>query len=293
MDPDRDLHPVAAGDLAFPCLDRGAGDPVVLVHGGASDARTWTPLVPTLAASHRAIAYSRRFAWPNPPLPPDADDPIATHVADLAALLAALGAAPAHLVGHSWGGLVALLTAMRHPDLVRSLVLIEPPALTLFVSVPPRPRELARLALRRPGAALAIVAFGARAIAPTERAFRRGDDDAALTAFGRGILGPRAFAALTDERRAQVRANLATDRALMLRGGWPRLDADELAALATPTLLLVGDRSPSIFRHLAAGLRDTLPRADLVPIAGTSHLVHEDAPTATATAINTFLAAHA
>jgi pimeloyl-ACP methyl ester carboxylesterase len=66
------------------------------------------------------------------------------HVDDLAAFLRAIDAVPAHLVGNSWGAFIALLTAIRHPDLVRTLVLEEAPVMPLFVSAPPRPPERVR-----------------------------------------------------------------------------------------------------------------------------------------------------
>jgi pimeloyl-ACP methyl ester carboxylesterase len=125
------------------------------------------------------------------------------HVDDLASFLGAIDAASAHLVGSSWGGFICLLTAIRHPELVSTLVLEEPPVLSLFVSTPPKPRELLPLLLRRPLLALAIVRFGARTIAPAQRAFRRGHDEEAIRRFGLGVLGREGYAA--SARRACAR----------------------------------------------------------------------------------------
>jgi pimeloyl-ACP methyl ester carboxylesterase len=273
--------------------ERGTGAPIVLVHGGASDVRTWDGQIERLSGAHRVVAYSRRYARPNAPIDPDADDPLLPHVEDLVALARQVGAVPAHLVGHSWGGLVCLLAAMRHPELVRTLVLMEAPALTLFVSMPPRPAELLRLLAARPRTALTILAFGVRAVEPARRAFRRGDLDAGLRAFGRGVLGPRAFERLSPERLRQARENVAADRAQPLGAGSPPLEASAVRRVQAPTLLLTGAASPPLFRLLAEGLRERLPRAQRVEIAGASHLLHEDAPEATSAAILAFLARHA
>jgi pimeloyl-ACP methyl ester carboxylesterase len=95
--------------------ERGEGRTVVFVHGSASDLRTWEQQVPAIAESHRAIAYSRRYARPNGDIAPGVDDQMSPHVDDLVAFLRAIDAAPAHLVGHSRGAFICLLTAIRQP----------------------------------------------------------------------------------------------------------------------------------------------------------------------------------
>jgi len=117
----------------------------VFVHGSGSDLRTWQRQLPVIGRAYRAIAYSRRYARPNADIGPGADDQMLPHVEDLAAFLRAIGAVPAHLVGNSWGAFICLLTAVRHPDMVRTLVIEEPPVMSLFVSTPPRPAELLRI----------------------------------------------------------------------------------------------------------------------------------------------------
>lgn len=72
------------------------------------------------------IAYSRRYHWPNLPPGKDADASVERQAGDLAAIIQAMGIAPAHTVGHSYGGAVALDLTLRPPELVRTLVLAEP-----------------------------------------------------------------------------------------------------------------------------------------------------------------------
>jgi pimeloyl-ACP methyl ester carboxylesterase len=103
---------VSVNGVTLAYREQGVGEPVVLVHG-ASDLRIWEHQEIAVADAFRSIAYSRRYARPNADIEPDIDDQMLPHVEDLAALLNALRAAPAHLVGHSWGGFVALLTAVR------------------------------------------------------------------------------------------------------------------------------------------------------------------------------------
>jgi pimeloyl-ACP methyl ester carboxylesterase len=147
---------VNGATLAY--LERGQGQSVVFVHGGYSDLRTWLPqLDPFAAAGYRALAYSRRYARPNEDIPQGQDDQLGPHVNDLLSLLRGLQLAPAHLVGNSWGAFICLLAALREPDLVRTLVLGEPPVLPLFISNTPRAGELVRLFLRSPSDAIAII----------------------------------------------------------------------------------------------------------------------------------------
>jgi pimeloyl-ACP methyl ester carboxylesterase len=287
------VRTAAVDGIALAYREQGEGDAVVFVHGSASDLRTWEQQLPAIGTSYRAIAYSRRYARPNEDIEPGADDQMLPHVDDLAALLRLIGAAPAHLVGHSWGAFICLLAAIRHPEIVRSLVLQEPPVLSLFVSTPPLLRELFPLLVRRPRTALAILEFGAGTIAPAQRAFRRGDDDRALQAFARGVLGNETYERLPEERRQQARENLGTLRAQLLGAGFPPLDEEDVRRIRVPTLLLTGQRSPAVLLRLTEHLQRLLPNAERVDIAGASHAMQEENPGAVNEAILGFLARHA
>jgi pimeloyl-ACP methyl ester carboxylesterase len=107
-------------------LDQGKGVPVVLVHGGLEDYRAWQPQMETFSQRYRTIAYSRRHNYPNPRMAPGIDYSVIVDADDLAALIRKLTLAPAHVVGVSYGAYTALFLAVRHPALVRSLVLSEP-----------------------------------------------------------------------------------------------------------------------------------------------------------------------
>jgi pimeloyl-ACP methyl ester carboxylesterase len=107
-------------------VDKGEGAPVVLVHGGVGDYRSWRQQVDALSAGFRVIAYSRRYHYPYRWTPAGPTYTRDLHVADLVAMLEALALGPAHLVGHSYGGAVAALAARARPELVRTLALLEP-----------------------------------------------------------------------------------------------------------------------------------------------------------------------
>lgn len=275
---------------ALEYAEAGSGEPLVLVHGSASDGRTWHAQRDALAQRFRVISYSRRYHWPNAPIADGVDYSMMQHVDDLQALLRTLGATPAHLVGHSYGAFLCLLLALRDPSLVRSLVLAEPPAITLFVSNVPKPLEILSLMATRPRTALAIVRFGAAGVVPAQKAFRRGDAEAAVRIFGDAVFGPGGFARMPEGRRQQVRNNLANVRAELLGSGFAPLRGETLRALRVPALLVTGERSVALFHRLAERLAELLPRTERVEIPGASHAMHEDNAPAFNAAVLAFLA---
>jgi pimeloyl-ACP methyl ester carboxylesterase len=186
-----------------------------------------------------------------------------------------------------------LLAAIRHPQLVRSLVLQEPPVLSLFMSVPPRPSELLRLFVRRPGTALVILSFAATTALPAQKAFRRGDDEAAMQKFAYGLLGKDTYERLPQERKQQAFENVRALRAQVLGAGFPPLGDDDVRGVQAPTLLMTGARSPAYLPRLTDRLQQLLPNAEHVEIAVASHLMSEENPGAVNDAILGFLASHA
>lgn len=270
-------------------VETGAGDPVVMVHGAISDYRIWDAQREALGKRYRAIAYSCRHYWPNARTVPADGHPFSQHVDDLADLLTALDAAPAHLVGNSSGGLLCLLLATRAPELVRSLMLLEPFIMPMLVSLPPKPLELLTLGVRHPRTAAEIVRFGAAGFAPALKAYERGDAETALQIFTTAVFGPGGIERMTEAQRASARDNNFGGQ---FAGEMPRLDASAVRSLHTPMLLLDGDRSPALFRLFNDRLRELLPRAERVEIPDASHTPQVDNPAAVNAAILDFLARH-
>ncbi len=267
--------------------DEGAGDPVVFVHGSMSDQRTWEGQSRAFSKRFRVIVYSRRYHWPNETIPDGADYVMLEQVDDLEELIRALEIAPAHLVGNSYGAYISLLVAIRRPELVRSLVLAEPPVIPLFTSVPPKLHQILRLFATRPRTAVALTKFIATGIGPATAAFRRGDSEAAMQTFLRAVLGREAFERIPEERMEQARSNVFP--AEFLGSGFAPLTADQVRNVQTPTLLVTGERSPSILIRATDRLEELLPHAERVEITEASHGMHEDNPQAFDAAVSAFL----
>jgi pimeloyl-ACP methyl ester carboxylesterase len=213
------------------------------------------------------------------------------HASDLAAVVHALDLGRPRVVAHSYGACVALLAAIRHPGSIRALVLAEPPAVTLFVHVPPKPSELLWLFVTQPRTATAILRFVAFGVGPATRAARRGDLETAIRAFGRAVLGRTYFRRLSPSRLEQVRANTFAAEFLSPSCFAPFED-HEVRRVGTPALLLNGEHSPAVFHRLVDRLEQLIPDTERADISAASHIVHEDNPGAFDAAVMPFLAKH-
>ncbi|MFF7456536.1 alpha/beta fold hydrolase [Kitasatospora sp. NPDC008115] len=105
---------------------RTTGEPVVLVHGNVSSGVFWHPTMAALPDRFRPLAPDLRGFGGTEPLPVDATRGLRDHSEDLLCYLRTLDLGPVHLVGWSMGGGVALQLLRDHPELVRSLTLVNP-----------------------------------------------------------------------------------------------------------------------------------------------------------------------
>lgn len=259
--------------------EAGQGEAVLFVHGSLDDLRSWRFQMAPFAARYRAIAYSRRYHYPNPWTGDGSDYSAGLHAADLAALITALDLAPAHLVTSSYGGNIALHLTAQRPALVRSLVLCEPPLLPWLAQIEGGP------GLRE--------AFIEGTWLPARRAFEAGDLEAGARAFLDGVMGRPTFEHLPPAARAMIMDNAPEMRAETLANNYfPPFTCADAAAIQQPVLLLKSELGPRVFHLIVDELCRCLPRGQCGLIPGASHAMHVGNPQAFNEIVLKFLAQH-
>jgi pimeloyl-ACP methyl ester carboxylesterase len=241
----------------------GNGPPVLLVHG--TGGAVWDPLPEMLAsAGQRVISYHRR-GFGASSCPPIKDPP--RHTADAAALLERLGAAPAVVVGHSMGGVISLDLAIRRPDVVGALVLIEPP---LHFKKHPSTTMIRELV----GAQLVRLTRG------KERAAQRFMRWATRTTDGLN-----GFDATPPEIQAQLLANSPAIMRELDAGTGEHVKLEELASIGCPTICLVGSITLPDYGRAAERIAKALPALEIVTVPGAGHVLPVSHPQAVVDAV--------
>jgi pimeloyl-ACP methyl ester carboxylesterase len=256
------LGTVKTGEIEIAYAESGAGEPVILLHGGESTRIQYDTFRSLLGAGIRAIAYDQRDsgASVNPPDPYGIPD----LAADCAALIRGLGYERAHLFGSSFGGFVALQVAVSIPGVVRSLTVgatfsdasaLQAPVASEIVELPPSQRDARMLAF-----ALS----------------ERGQADQKVVAELKSILVHRPPEA--DARR------LAAIPGFDLTGRLPEITA--------PTLLVYGEDDPAASPEIGRKIADAIPGAKLAVIPGARHGITMEFARETARLLRDFVLAH-
>ena len=241
--------------------EHGTGLPVLGIHGTPSSAVLWEEPAAELARICHCIIYDRRgFHRSERPAPFAAVD-LAEHVDDASALLDALSAAPAAVIGRSTGGEIALALAHRHPEKVTALILLEPAAFWLDP-------EAQAWADRLRDQVLEAAATDPRTAAAV--VIREAVGDQVWEAL------PRELRDMFEDTSPAVLAEIRGD-GLDLSENPPALGPEELATVRQPALLVSAEDSPAVLRSVNARLAELLPAADSVLVPG-GHLINPAHP---------------
>lgn len=236
--------------------------PMVVVHGAWGTLRNWDRVVSGLARHFRVTAYDRR-GHSNSERPPGHDS-YRQDVDDLAALIEHLSLAPAWVMGLSSGAFITLLLAVSRPELVRGIILHEPPVWSL---------------LDEHG----LEAEGLQALAPTLAGILNriaaGDHAGAAEQFTDDfMLGSGGWASLPGDVREGMITNAPTvPDELNDPQPWST-DEDAIAGYRGPVLLTSGDQSPPVHTAVMRRLTELLPQAEHAICRGAGHIPHVTHP---------------
>jgi len=251
------MKEVLVADRRIAYLEEGHGSPLVLLHGGMDDSRSWRRQMNGLANEFTVLA------WDAPGCGRSSDVPQSWRMPDYADALAgwldAVGVEHPHIIGLSWGSSVALEFHRRHPHVPASLILAGAYAgwagslpadevaarLESVLAAADLPRE--RLLTGLPG-----VLTGA---APPELI----DELTAIWADNAGSVHPGGYRAMAH---SMAEADLR----------------DALSGIRVPTLLVYGELDQRAPLTVAEDLRARIPSAELVVIPGVGHMANVEAP---------------
>jgi len=247
---------LSVGGVELHYIEQGQGAPLILLHGGQGDYRAWQEHIDALSPHYRVISYSRRYHYPNQN-PIGRDHSAFVDAGDLAALIDELNLNAVHLVGTSYGAFTALALAVSRPNMVRTLVLAEPP--------------IHGWAADSPNGAALYRQFMTSVHEPAGAAFVAGNDEAAIRILIDAFDGSGAFARLSTERRAAIMQNSRFFKAITASSdAFPRLPKDAVAGLDMPVLVIHGANTDDLHKFVTDELARVLPNAKraVIPEAG-------------------------
>ncbi len=277
------------GGVGIAYEDQGQGQPLVFVHGIPTDYRIFNSQLQYFSPKYRTISISRRHAFPNKNEQLKvSDSTVANNSEDLVKLITQLKLAPIRLVGHSYGGFVSLFTAWKHPELLKSLVLIEPAIPSILVKNERNPLEVLGFLLSNPSAASSARKFQSEYLRMSLRSYEKWDYYDAVKYFYNGIKeDPNGFEKLPSSIRELMLSNGKTIGELA--NEFPVFTKDDARTIQVPTLLIKGDRSPTWLQAMVDNLSKKMPNSSCVQITNSGHLPHIENPSELNSRLSDFL----
>ena len=253
--------------------EQGAGrETIVFSHGLLFSGRMFHNQVAVLKDRYRCVAFD--FRGQGQSQVTQSGYSIESLYADAVALVEKLGCSPCHFVGLSMGGFVGLRLAIRRPDLLKSLILIES-------SADPEPQENT--------GRYRLLNFIARWIG-----LRAAVGPVMKIMFGRKFLNDPDRAALKHEYKERIVANHRIGITRAVTGVITRAGVEEqLGEINTPTLIIVGDQDIATRPVLAERMHAGISGSRLVVIPDSGHTSTIEEPAAVTAAMQEFLATHA
>ncbi|MFO1284660.1 MAG: alpha/beta hydrolase [Burkholderiales bacterium] len=253
--------------------EAGNGPGVVCIHGNASSAAQWRALVRSLAVDHHVLAADSYGSGRSPAWPSGRPLTLQDEVRLLQPVFTRAGQ-PMTLVGHSYGGAVALVAAVQAPRRVGALVLYEPTLFAWVDAESPSPNE-----------ADGIRDIASRALA----ALSAGDFGSAGRYFIDYWMGPGSWDAKPESQRAAIAAtvvNLPQWAHALFTEPTP---LSALRTLSMPVMLMIGRDTTAAARAVMRLLVQALPHAEVLELDGLGHMGPVTHPETVNPAIEAFL----
>lgn len=255
--------------------EQGQGRPVVFVHGAITDYRVWDSQREAVAAHNRFIAVTMRYFGTEPWSDEGAKYSMKTHSDDLIAFLQHLNAGPVDMVGWSYSGPIALLVAVHHPELVRSLFLDEPSTLALVTDQAELKAAMQdRTNITGPAAATVKTGDIAGAV---KTLFNAVNDQADL------------FDTVPPAVRTMLLDNARTLPISFAAPPPPAITCEQLGRIKVPTTVAVGELTRPFYKIAATSVARCIPGAKLAVISEGRHAAPVQATVAFNQALLQFL----
>jgi len=267
--------------LALHYVEQGTGTPLIFVHGSLSDGGYWADQIGPFAKHYRAIAYSRRYNYPNVN-PVRRGYSAVVDAEDLAAFIHTLHLGKVVVIGHSYGALTALFLAAKHPELVRALVLAEPPAISLLMHLPSDEANTGKAMFED---------IQRKMVAPMQQAFRKGDHDAGIAAFMDYVFNdPHAWDKMPESAREDTLRDAHEWDVMMTTGIlFPNIEPLTIRRITAPVLLLSGAKSYQFLGLITEELARLLPNRETIVLPDAGHQMWYQAPDVCRRDVETFL----
>ncbi len=242
------------GSISY--FSAGQGEIIVFVHGGQEDYRIFMPQIELLSNEFQVVTYSRRYNFPNNNKI-NGEYNVGTEADDLKILISTLDK-PVHLVGHSYGGSIALEFAVRNPEMLKSLTLSEPALVNWLNDIP--------------NCESWYETVQEKLIAETKDAFKAKDTTLIMKELFEFFAGADIQDQIPPEVLSMLKANLREMEALVNSpSGFDAPSPEDLKALDIPIMILTSEETMPMLTCTNSKLIEIKPQATHHHLLGAGH----------------------
>ncbi|MBT8184121.1 MAG: alpha/beta hydrolase [Eudoraea sp.] len=256
-------------ESSFYFKEKGEGEAIIFVHGSQEDYRVFLPQLESLGNDFHVITYSRRYNYPNNRSyeAGTAFNPL-TEAEDLEKLRKEIGIDKFHIVGHSYGGLIALSYAKKYQNRLKSITVSEPPVLSIE------------------GCDESLKATEEGLINQLRTAFKTKDSTLVMKVIFEFFAGEDIQDQIPPEALTALKANLAEMEALAnSENPFPNL----YSTYDIPAMIITSEHTLPVLNYANESLISSNPKAKHIQITGASHDMWMTHPEVMSNHLNEFI----